>query len=67
MTKLDDKLTNDEIREMISEGDKNGDGVINYQEFAKMVRSKEKEIDKLGADEKKKRSENIKQQKRLDA
>ena len=32
-----DKLSNEEVEEMINEADKDGDGVLNYEEFVKML------------------------------
>jgi Ca2+-binding EF-hand superfamily protein len=32
-----DKLSKDEVEEMINEADKDGDGVLNYEEFVKML------------------------------
>jgi Ca2+-binding EF-hand superfamily protein len=32
-----DKLTPEEVEEMIAEADKDGDGVLNYEEFVKML------------------------------
>ena len=32
-----DKLTEEEVEEMINEADKDGDGVLNYEEFVKML------------------------------
>ncbi|XP_053384693.1 uncharacterized protein LOC123536689 [Mercenaria mercenaria] len=40
MTNLGEKLTDDEVREMIREGDADGDGQIDYEEFAKMMQAK---------------------------
>ena len=34
---LGDKLSNEEVEEMITEADKDGDGVLNYEEFVKML------------------------------
>ncbi|KAJ3699716.1 hypothetical protein LUZ61_003421 [Rhynchospora tenuis] len=45
MTNLGEKLTDEEVDEMIREADVDGDGQINYEEFVKVVRqSMEKEI-----------------------
>ena len=33
MRELGEKLSDDEIEEMIQEADKNGDGMIDYKEF----------------------------------
>ncbi len=38
MTNLGEKLTDEEVDEMIREADVDGDGQINYEEFVKMVR-----------------------------
>ena len=32
-----DKLSKEEVEEMITEADKDGDGVLNYEEFVKML------------------------------
>ncbi|KAJ2725823.1 hypothetical protein GGI07_001030 [Coemansia sp. Benny D115] len=40
MTSLGEKLTDDEVTEMIREADVDGDGQINYEEFVKMMRTK---------------------------
>ena len=33
MTQLGEKMSEDDIDEMIEDADKNGDGMINYEEF----------------------------------
>ena len=38
MTNLGEKLTDEEVDEMIREADVDGDGQINYDEFVDMVR-----------------------------
>jgi len=40
MTTLGDKLTEDEVEEMIREADIDGDGYINYEEFVRMMMAK---------------------------
>ena len=40
MTNLGEKLTDEEVDEMIREADIDGDGQINYEEFVKMMMSK---------------------------
>eukprot|EP00918_Siedleckia_nematoides_P002292 GHVU01005215.1.p3 GENE.GHVU01005215.1~~GHVU01005215.1.p3 ORF type:complete len:173 (+),score=34.27 GHVU01005215.1:429-947(+) len=40
MTNLGEKLSEDEVDEMIREADIDGDGQINYQEFVKMMMAK---------------------------
>jgi calmodulin len=37
MTSLGEKLSEEEVDEMIREADVDGDGQINYQEFVKMM------------------------------
>lgn len=43
MANLGEKLTNEEVDEMIREGDVDGDGQINYQEFVKVMMAKRRE------------------------
>ena len=38
-TILGDKLAVEDVDDLISEADKNGDGVLNYEEFVKMLTS----------------------------
>jgi len=40
MTNLGEKLTNEEVDEMIREADIDGDGQVNYEEFVTMMTSK---------------------------
>jgi calmodulin len=40
MTTLGEKLSDEEVDEMIREADIDGDGQINYEEFVKMMMSK---------------------------
>ena len=40
MTTLGDKLTEEEVDEMIREADIDGDGYINYEEFVRMMMAK---------------------------
>lgn len=40
MTNLGEKLTDEEVDEMIREADIDGDGQVNYEEFVKMMTSK---------------------------
>ncbi|PKC60368.1 calmodulin [Rhizophagus irregularis] len=40
MTNLGEKLTDEEVDEMIREADVDGDGQINYEEFVKMMMTK---------------------------
>lgn len=37
MTNLGEKLTEEEVEEMIREADVDGDGQVNYEEFVNMV------------------------------
>ena len=39
MTNLGEKLSEEEVNEMINEADTDGDGQINYEEFVKMMNS----------------------------
>lgn len=40
MTSLGEKLTDEEVDEMIREADIDGDGQVNYQEFVQMMLAK---------------------------
>lgn len=40
MTNLGEKLTDEEVDEMIREADVDGDGQVNYEEFVKMMMQK---------------------------
>lgn len=40
MTTMGDKLTEDEVDEMIREADFDGNGIINYEEFVRMMMTK---------------------------
>ena len=40
MNSLGEKLSDDEVGEMIREADVDGDGQVNYEEFVKMMKSK---------------------------
>ncbi|KAI5435000.1 hypothetical protein KIW84_021725 [Lathyrus oleraceus] len=40
MTNLSEKLTDEEVGEMIREADVDGDGQINYEEFVKVMPAK---------------------------
>ena len=41
MTNLGEKLTDEEVDEMIREADIDGDGQVNYEEFVAMMTSKQ--------------------------
>ena len=43
MTNLGEKLTDEEVDEMIREADVDGDGEVNYEEFVKMMMNKTRE------------------------
>lgn len=53
MNNLGDRLTGDELTEMLGEADVNGDGQINYTEFAKVMMAKRRhntmEEERIGA------------------
>jgi calmodulin len=40
MTTIGDKLTDEEVNQMIEEADVDGDGIINYEEFVRMMMAK---------------------------
>lgn len=40
MTTIGDKLTDEEVDQMIEEADIDGDGIINYEEFVRMMMAK---------------------------
>lgn len=40
MTNLGEKLTDEEVDEMIREADVDGDGQVNYEEFVRMMLAK---------------------------
>lgn len=40
MTNLGERLSHDEVSDMIKEADQDGDGQINYDEFVKMMMAK---------------------------
>ncbi|XP_077991780.1 neo-calmodulin-like [Glandiceps talaboti] len=41
MKKLEENITEEELREMMKEADQDGDGRVNYKEFAKIIRGED--------------------------
>ena len=50
-TELGENLTDDELQEMIDEADRDGDGVINDEEFYRVMRKRETPLDEIDSDD----------------
>jgi centrin-1 len=50
-TELGENLTDDELQEMIDEADRDGDGVINEEEFYRVMRKRENPLDEIDSDD----------------
>jgi len=50
-TELGENLTDDELQEMIDEADRDGDGVINDEEFYRVMRKRENPLDEIDSDD----------------
>ncbi|XP_006832892.2 calmodulin [Amborella trichopoda] len=50
MTNLGEKLTDEEVDEMIREADVDGDGQINYEEFVKVMMAKRRMMQRTGGE-----------------
>ena len=50
-TELGENLTDDELQEMVDEADRDGDGVINDEEFYRVMRKRENPLDEIDSDD----------------
>ena len=48
MTNLGEKMTDQEVEQMIREADTDGDGLVNYDEFVLMMKNAERKIKEGG-------------------
>lgn len=48
---LGENLTDDELQEMVDEADRDGDGVINEEEFYRVMRKRENPLDEIDSDD----------------
>uniref|UniRef100_A0A7S2V0E0 EF-hand domain-containing protein n=1 Tax=Fibrocapsa japonica TaxID=94617 RepID=A0A7S2V0E0_9STRA len=48
---LGENLTDDELQEMVDEADRDGDGVINQEEFYRVMRKREDPLDEIDSDD----------------
>lgn len=44
-------MTDEELQEMIDEADRDGDGVINEEEFYRVMRKRENPLDEIDSDD----------------
>ena len=52
VNELGENLTDDEMREMIAEADRDGDGFVNFEDFMRIMKKKsENPLDDLSSDE----------------
>ncbi|CAM9664561.1 unnamed protein product [Phaeothamnion confervicola] len=50
-TELGENLTDEELQEMIEEADRDQDGVVNSEEFYRVMRKREDPLDDLDSDD----------------
>lgn len=50
-TELGENLTDEELQEMVDEADRDGDGVINEEEFYRVMRKRENPLDEIDSDD----------------
>ena len=50
-TELGENLTDEELQEMVDEADRDGDGVINEDEFYRVMRKRENPLDEIDSDD----------------
>lgn len=50
-TELGENLTDEELQEMIDEADRDGDGLINEEEFYRVMRKRENPLDEIDSDD----------------
>lgn len=50
-TELGENLTDEELQEMVDEADRDGDGVINADEFYRVMRKRENPLDEIDSDD----------------
>ena len=48
---LGENLTDEELQEMVDEADRDGDGVINEEEFYRVMRKRENPLDEIDSDD----------------
>lgn len=50
-TELGENLTDEELQEMVDEADRDGDGLINEEEFYRVMRKRENPLDEIDSDD----------------